>query len=157
MIDGQRVTRHHLGGDPDPRVAAVDHGASIGDLGRAVYVRDAAAGKIRVLVDMQRLPGPTFGAYWHARREREREPLTRFARVLQQAAIYTNAHTTENVQLLTAWTGLEPEVAAKMHHAFVGTSFDASLIQPVIDLAVKYKTIPARFDARDMIGITTPR
>jgi hypothetical protein len=36
-------------------------------------------------------------------------------------------------------------------HPVLGTSLQVSMIQPIIDAAVKYKAIPAAFSARDMI------
>jgi hypothetical protein len=59
---------------------------------------------------------------------------------------------TELLPLLIANTGLEPDVAAKMHHAQIGTTFDASQVQPIVDLVAKYKIIPHGFDAREMFA-----
>jgi len=122
--------------------------------------KDLSAGKVRVLVDM--LNGykrPILeGAYFamHDYVVAHPDAVARFARVLQQAAVYTNAHTAETIPLLVAYTGMDPDTATRMHHAVIATSFDAADIQPIIDLAVKYKVIPKRFEAREMMA-TLPR
>jgi hypothetical protein len=71
--------------------------------------------------------------------------------VLQQANKYANAHMAELTPLLIANTGLEPAAAARMAHARLGEGLDPSEVQPIIDICAKYKTIPQRFDAREML------
>jgi hypothetical protein len=39
----------------------------------------------------------------------------------------------------------------QMHHTYSATSFDPREIQPVIDLAAKYKIIPRGFSASEFI------
>jgi ABC-type nitrate/sulfonate/bicarbonate transport system substrate-binding protein len=118
--------------------------------------RDLATGKVRVLADMlDGYPGVTLeGAFfamsdWAAANQ---DAVARFVRVLRQANGYANTHTSELLPLLIANTGLEPEVAAKMHHALIGTTFDASQVQPIVDLVAKYKIIPHGFDAHEMFA-----
>jgi len=147
---------------PIPAVAAaleqgrVDAGLSV----EPFMTRDLAAGKVRTLVDMLNgYPGAILqGAYFSMRSYATANPeaVTRFARVLRQAAIYTNAHPTETLPLLVANTGLEPDVAAKMRRAVIALAFDPSQLQPLIDVAAKYKAIPQGFDARELFW-TAPR
>ncbi len=158
MIDGQ-------GGDsstvkwveiPISAVAAaVEAGRIDAGVSAEPYMsRDLIAGKVRALVDMlDGYPGEILeGAYFATRdyATTNADALARFARALRQAATYTNAHTAEMIPLLVANTGMDADVAAKMHHAVNGTTFEPSQVQPVIDIAAKYKQIPQRFDAREM-------
>jgi ABC-type nitrate/sulfonate/bicarbonate transport system substrate-binding protein len=78
------------------------------------------------------------------------DAMKRFANVIRQASTYTNAHAAEMIPLLTANTGMEPAVAARMKRALNGIAFDPSQVQPVIDIEAKYKVIPQRFDAREL-------
>jgi NitT/TauT family transport system substrate-binding protein len=122
--------------------------------------RDLAGGKVRMLVDMlDGYPGEILeGAYFSTREfaAANTDALARFANVMRQASIYTNAHGNELISLLVANTGMEPEVAARMKRALNGINFDPSQVQPVIDIAAKYKVLPRAFDAREMFLTPQP-
>lgn len=121
--------------------------------------KEVATGKVRVLFDV--LDGyakPILEGAYFAMRDyvnTHRDEVGRFAGVLRQAAIYTNAHTAEVLPLFVSASGMDPELAAKMHHALIATSFDPAEVQPVIDAAAKYKAIPKAFDAREIIATTS--
>jgi len=135
--------------------AAIDQGrVDAGVSSEPFMSRDLTAGKVRSLADMlDGYPGEILeGAYFsmHDFAAANPDAITRFVRALRQAALYVNAHSSEMVPLLVANTGMDPDVAARMHLAVIGVTFDPSQIQPVVDAAAKYKIIPQRFDARDM-------
>ena len=77
--------------------------------------------------------------------------VARFARGVAEASAYTNAHKSETIDMISKFTGVSPQDIATMTRVECGTKLDPAQIQPVVDLAVKYKLIPARFDARDLI------
>jgi NitT/TauT family transport system substrate-binding protein len=135
--------------------AAVDQGRVDASISAEPFLsRDLAGGKVRVLVDMlDGYPGEILeGAFFSTRdfAAANTDALARFAAVLRQAAIYANAHGNELIPLLVSNTGMEPEVAARMHRAENGVNFAPSQVQPVIDIAAKYKILPRAFDAREM-------
>lgn len=141
---------------PIPAVAAAIEAGRI-DAGLSTepfMTRDTTAGKVRVLVDMLNgYPGTIMqGAYFAMRSfaDGNADAVERFARVLRQASVYTNAHVAETLPLLVANTGLDPETAAKMHRTTMALTLDPAEFQPLIDVAAKYKQIPQRFDARDI-------
>ena len=72
-----------------------------------------------------------------------------FARITYEAAEYTNAHHTETVDMMSAITKIPPEMMRKVFRAPGATSSDPGLLQPVIDVAAKYGSIPGRFEAKD--------
>lgn len=80
----------------------------------------------------------------------------RFTRGVLEGARYANTHHAETIDLIAKFTKVEPQVIASMTRVTCGTSLDPREIQPEIDAAVKYKTIPARFDARDLIFTGAP-
>jgi NitT/TauT family transport system substrate-binding protein len=84
--------------------------------------------------------------------EKNRATVIAFARAMREAAVYVNAHPTEAVPLLAKFSGTDPARIARMHHSAYATSLDPKLIQPIIDICARYKTIPAAFDARTMIA-----
>jgi NitT/TauT family transport system substrate-binding protein len=116
--------------------------------------RDLAAGKIRLLVDMLNgYKGAIIqGAFFAMKPYAQANPdaIARFARVLAQAGAYTNTHPNETLDLLVKNTGIEPDVAAKMRRTTLALAWDPSQVQPLIDVAAKYKAIPQTFDARDL-------
>ncbi|HXF34023.1 MAG TPA: ABC transporter substrate-binding protein [Candidatus Acidoferrales bacterium] len=120
--------------------------------------KDLRSGKVRILVDMLNgYPRPILESAFFATKdyvEKNRDVVARFAKALQQASSYSNTHEAETVPLFAAFGGLDADTAAQMHRTFTPTTFDAAQIQPVIDLAAKYKVIPRRFDAREFIAVS---
>jgi NitT/TauT family transport system substrate-binding protein len=118
--------------------------------------KDLKGGKVRFLVDM--LAGnktPILESAFYATREyvaKNRDTVARFARVIREAAVYSNAHEEETVPLYAAFAGMEPAVAAQMHRTYTATEFDPRQIQPVIDYAAKYGLIPRTVDAKDLVA-----
>jgi NitT/TauT family transport system substrate-binding protein len=78
--------------------------------------------------------------------------LAAFARAEKQAAAYANDHHADTVAALAAFTHIEPAVIAKMVRVQNGTTLDAKLIQPAIDVCARYNVIPERFDAATMFA-----
>jgi ABC-type nitrate/sulfonate/bicarbonate transport system substrate-binding protein len=75
-----------------------------------------------------------------------------FSRTEREAAAYVNAHPEQTVDALSKFTGISADVIAKMTRAQMGTVLDPKLIQPVVDVCVHYKVIPAPINAADMIA-----
>ena len=74
-----------------------------------------------------------------------------FAQVMQTASAYCNTHQAQTVDLLAAFTKMDPATIAGMAR----TTFAPArppLIQPLIDTAAKYKFIDQAFDAREFIA-----
>jgi ABC-type nitrate/sulfonate/bicarbonate transport system substrate-binding protein len=91
---------------------------------------------------------------WYATKQyatEHRDVLDRFQRVVEQATAYTNTHHAETVDLLASFSGMDIATIAKTKRAVCGTTLDPREIQPMIDVAAKYKVIPATFPARDLL------
>lgn len=162
---GLRALIDQAGGDsatvkwleiPIPAVAAaLDAGRIDAGLTTEPFMtRDLAAGKIRLLVDMLNGYKGTIlqGIYFSMKAYAQANPdaINRFAGVLRQAAQYTNTHPNETLDLLVKNTGIDADVAAKMHRTTLSLTWDPALVQPLIDVAYKYKQIPQDLDARDL-------
>jgi NitT/TauT family transport system substrate-binding protein len=78
-----------------------------------------------------------------------------FARITYEAARYTNTHHPETEAMMSRVTKIPLETMRKIFRAPGATSSDPALLQPVIDVAAKYGSIPGRFDAKDAY-ITNP-
>jgi ABC-type nitrate/sulfonate/bicarbonate transport system substrate-binding protein len=76
----------------------------------------------------------------------------RFVSAMRQSAIWANAHQTESAPLLAKYTKQTVVAILASHRATFGTEITPELVQPVIDLAVKYGLIKTSFSASEMIG-----
>ena len=73
--------------------------------------KDLSSGKFRILVDMLTgYPHPILESAFFARKdyvEKNRDAVTRFAKVLQQAAAYADDHVAETLPLFVTFTGMD--------------------------------------------------
>jgi NitT/TauT family transport system substrate-binding protein len=77
--------------------------------------------------------------------------LQRFARVMHDATSYVVSHPADAVRILAKFSDIDPSVIARSHR--IGYApLSPKYIQPVIDICAKYKAVPARFDAKDIIA-----
>ncbi len=126
-----------------------------GLIAEPVMMQDVRAGKLRFFIDeLTGYERPILEVVYFSSRDyaaKNQDTVTRFAKVLQRAAAYSNAHIPETSQILATYSGMDPKVAVDMRHGFTPPTVDPSAIQPVIDLMAKYKNIPQRFDARELL------
>jgi NitT/TauT family transport system substrate-binding protein len=112
------------------------------------------SGAIRVLGD----PVSAFGSHhtdsaWFtttAFAQKNPDVVNRFMRTIRDAATYVNGHPTETAYLLAKFAMVQPSDVMKMR-VLQGTRLDMANFQVLIDAAARYKIIPERFDARDLI------
>lgn len=81
-----------------------------------------------------------------------RSIVERFAAAMHQATIYANEHHQELVPLVAAYTKIDPEALKKKTFVTNSPTVDASMIEPSIDLALKFKLIDRTFPANDLIA-----
>jgi NitT/TauT family transport system substrate-binding protein len=115
-----------------------------------------ASGKVRVLAHMFDAIAPEFMyTGWFSTKSyvaSHLQAVRDFSRAERQAAAYVNDHPGQTVDTLSKFTGISADVIAKMTRAQMGTVLDPKLIQPVVDVCVRYKVIPAPINAADMIA-----
>lgn len=113
------------------------------------------AGTTKTLGDAFSAIAPTYmAAVYIARRDwaaQHADTLRRFNEAYLQATRYVNTHAPETVPYAAELTKIEPAVMAKMRRSQNGTVLDAALLQPIIDAAVKYQTLPRAFSAREIL------
>jgi NitT/TauT family transport system substrate-binding protein len=80
-----------------------------------------------------------------------------FARVVSQAAAYTNTHHDETAPILSDFSSVPVDVIEHMPRVTNGTSVSAAQLQPVIDASAKYGDLKQTFPAAEIIapGIAT--
>lgn len=76
--------------------------------------------------------------------------LRRFVRVAGQAATYTNTHTAETAPMMTEITKIPLAVMQRMKRVVCATTLGPRMVQPLIDAAAEYKSIPRWFPAKDL-------
>jgi NitT/TauT family transport system substrate-binding protein len=86
--------------------------------------------------------------------ERNRGVAERFSRVIAEAATYCNSHVEETIGDLVDLTGLDRSLVARMKRTFQTTTVSAGEVQPLIDVAAKYKAIEKAFPANEIIAET---
>jgi NitT/TauT family transport system substrate-binding protein len=83
---------------------------------------------------------------------KNRDAIERFARVMHDAAIYCNAHQAETAPLIIEFGKVDPKLVTKLARVTFADYLTASMIQPLVDVAAKYKAIDKPFDAQDLIS-----
>jgi NitT/TauT family transport system substrate-binding protein len=113
-------------------------------------------GTVRYLGNIVGAIAPTLlESAWYATADfaaKNRDTIVRFRRAIETATVYTNAHHAETVDLLAAFTGMDPVTIAQIRRATSGTSLDPRLIQPMIDVAAKFKVIAQSFSATELLA-----
>ena len=76
----------------------------------------------------------------------------RFSRAVREVNLYVGAHESEASPLIVQYVGLDPAMAKRMLHSERPPYLLPAEVQPPIDIAAKYKTIPKSFPAQDLIS-----
>lgn len=76
----------------------------------------------------------------------------RLVGVIYETARWANAHHDESLPILAKYNKLDVDKVRGMARAAYATTLDSGLIQPVIDVGVRYKTIEKPIDATSIIA-----
>jgi NitT/TauT family transport system substrate-binding protein len=80
------------------------------------------------------------------------DAMQRFAAAMREASTYTNAHMADTVELVAGYSGVAPAVVARSARFVDALTIDPALIQPVIDVLVKYNLTSPSFPASQLIS-----
>jgi NitT/TauT family transport system substrate-binding protein len=81
-----------------------------------------------------------------------RDLVNRFARVIRAANVYVDAHESETIPLVAAATGIDAAILGHMVRPPRPAYADPADLQPIIDIAARYKLIAAPFPAQEILG-----
>lgn len=136
---------------PDALAAGRVDAATVGN---PILSEALASGKCRLFARSFDAIAPRFqyAAYFCSVEygSKNRDAIRRFQRVIAESGAYANGHHAETIGALARFTGITPSVIASMTRTVVGTTLDPKMMQPVIDLAARYKVIGSSFEARTM-------
>jgi NitT/TauT family transport system substrate-binding protein len=154
---GDSRNLHFVELSPPSVPVAIEQGRIEGaPLSEPVLSDAMSSGKIRVLGYPYNAIGKHFElADWFSSADwvaKNHDAAAKFARVMLDANAYVAAHESEMTPLVAAYVGIDPAALVKMRNPERGRYYDPALIQPLIDLSVKYKAIPKAFPASELIS-----
>ena len=85
------------------------------------------------------------------------EIVRRFAAVMRDASLYSNAHHAETLNLIAGFTGVDEGTLHRMPRVGFAEYLSASDIQPLVNVAAKYGVIDRPFDAQELISPLAPK
>ena len=89
--------------------------------------------------------------------EKNRDAVAKFAQVMHQSTVYTNAHPAETVAVVSQFWGVDSAVVANMARTPAALTLEAKDIQPLIDVALRYGVIDKPIKAESMIASVAVR
>jgi NitT/TauT family transport system substrate-binding protein len=81
-----------------------------------------------------------------------RDAARRFVAAIYDTARWANANADASAAILAKYAKMDPQTLRTMSRAPYGTSLTPNMLQPVFDLAYKYRAVDKRYDAVDVIG-----
>jgi NitT/TauT family transport system substrate-binding protein len=112
------------------------------------------AGRIRVIGRPYESVASHFGVTYyfclHAFAQANADALVRFRSAIATGVSFARTHRDVMVPIIADYTRMQPDVVRRMPFV-TGTGMTPAMVQPVIDLAARYKLIPSAFAASDMI------
>jgi NitT/TauT family transport system substrate-binding protein len=80
------------------------------------------------------------------------EAARRFDAMIRHTATWVNANPKPSAAILSKYLHIPLDTIERMHRTRMATSLDASMIQPVVDAAARYKLIPRGFAASELVA-----
>jgi NitT/TauT family transport system substrate-binding protein len=116
-----------------------------------------ASGKVRYFCSTNSGIAPRFAITgWVAESkwvEANPDAVRRFARVMRDARIYCNAHRTETAEIMVKNTTAQLQTILRGgRETFSEAIADVREVQPLIDVAAKYRAVDRRFDAGEIVS-----
>jgi NitT/TauT family transport system substrate-binding protein len=132
-----------------------EHRADAVVLNEPAVSQAVATGKARILTAPYDAVGAGMTAGFAAMGpyvEANRDAMVRFAKAMHEASVYTNAHLPETVDMVAAYSGVQPDVVAKSARFVDAEYLEPRYLQPMIDLCAHYQLIDKDFPAADVIS-----
>jgi NitT/TauT family transport system substrate-binding protein len=103
-------------------------------------------GKIRLLANTATAVAPRWlNSVWFSTDgyvQKNPDATRRFVNAIRQAAVWANDHQQETNAILVKYLKLDPDLANRMTHDLQGTELTPALVQPSLDVMVRYNALP---------------
>lgn len=86
--------------------------------------------------------------------EKNADAVVRFERAVHEAALYTNTHDAETVDIVAGYSGIAPDVVAKSVRMVDPEYLEVRLFQPLIDALARFGFLTRAFNAAEIISPT---
>lgn len=154
---GESSTVHFVELPPPAALAALVDGRIDATLLTTPFLLAATdGGKVRVLNDAYTAISRRFiGLGWITTDDfaaKNRDAIDRFVRVMHDAAVYCNAHQADTVEMMATLAKADPAVEGRMKRVLFAEYLTPVMLQPLVDVAAKYKVIDAPFNAQELIS-----
>lgn len=81
-----------------------------------------------------------------------RDAMTRFAKAMHEASMWTNAHQADTIPIVASYSGIDPDIIAKGARFTDADFVEPRYLQPLIALFSKYGLIDKPFPAQEIIS-----
>jgi NitT/TauT family transport system substrate-binding protein len=120
------------------------------------YVQAVNGGKVRVLGRSYEAIAKhfCFAAFVSTSDFANKNPdvIVRFGRAIRDSTAYTNTHHAETLPIYAGFAKIDPKDIADAPRAVSARYVDAKDIQPIIDVAVRYKILATAVDPKDLLS-----
>jgi NitT/TauT family transport system substrate-binding protein len=154
---GDSSSVHYIEMPPTAALPAVTAGRVDATILTTPFLMQAVdGGSVRVVTDAYTAISKQYlGLGWFTTEDfaaKNRDVIERFVRVMHDAAVYCNAHQSETSDMMAELAKQDPTVVRRMKRVLFAQYLTAPLIQPLVDVAAKYKVIDASFNAQELIS-----
>ncbi len=136
---------------------ALDAGRiAAGTLANPVFGQDMATGRYRNIGNpLEAVAKTLMISAWFANADfvaKNGDTVRKFGEIMNRAEAYVGTHPEETAPLIAAFSGIDPATIRALPRSAYPSTLDPALVQPLIDVAAKYGSIPAAFDARELFS-----
>ena len=136
---------------------ALDAGRiAAGTLANPVFGQDMATGRYRNIGQpLEAIAKTLMISAWFANVDfvaKNGDAVKKFGEIMNRAEAYVGAHPDETAPLIAAFSGIDPATIRALPRSAYPATLEPALVQPLIDTAAKYGSIPAPFDARELFS-----
>jgi len=135
--------------------AVVEHRVDAAFILHPSLAEALASGKVRAVSTPYDAIAPFFvlSAWFTTTEYADKHPdvIRKFARVMYEAAAYTNRHASETAPMMSELTKVPMSIYETMPRVAAATSTNLKDWQPLIDAAAKYGAVSRTFPAKDFI------
>lgn len=154
---GDSSTVHFLEVPPSATQAALDQGrVDAASVLEPILSQSLSTGNVRALSYPYGAIAPRFdGADYFTTTDfvaKHRDAVDRFVRAIHDANGYVTAHESETNALVGQYAKIDPALLEHMSHSERPAYLEAAAIQPLIDMAARYKFIAKTFPAQELIS-----